>query len=434
MVSNYSLADKFAVMAILTLPYDSIPHILPFVYRPLSLYFIAIAFFLYMFQDRGKVGLSRAVKQILFFALVTLVLGTFVLLHNVEDYYGLKFYAPSLLVGMLSVWVFSKFIQKHHCPELNRDVLKYVGYAYIFAMIIGSLETLSCFRLLPYDLKTPINAFFGGWQPGRPCLTNSEASYASQHMCFAVLIFTYLYKHLFQKKWFYCAVWAGGLLLITASAKGFIVLIMTLLLYGLFSSIIRGKLQSFLVKAFVVASLLLLLCFAIYQIMLLYPDTYFSRRILNFSGITNMVETDTSAFVRIGLPVLALRMFLDSPLLGLGAGGFHVFALDYISEYMPFAMNLTDVVYMRTTGKAMSCPLIFQVLANFGVYGFYLFIRPLATLWKQNKMNMRLSETTILLFSYFTVQFFQNGNWAYMQIWLLFALFARKNVCNKDAL
>ena len=119
-------------------------------------------------------------------------------------------------------------------------------------------------------------------------------------------------------------------------------------------------------------------------------------------------------------------MFFYNPLFGLGAGGCHVFTLEYIQKFMPFAMSLNDVLYMRKTGNPMSSAIFFQVLANFGVYGFLLFIRPFVVIWNRNKKIIASSKTFALLFSFFIVQVAQNGNWAYMQIWFLFAFFSIK--------
>lgn len=82
MMNNYFLADKFVIMAILTLPYDSIPHILPFVYRPLSLYFIAAAFVIYLFQDKLRFEFPRSTTQMLLFFFLSITLGSIVLLCN----------------------------------------------------------------------------------------------------------------------------------------------------------------------------------------------------------------------------------------------------------------------------------------------------------------------------------------------------------------
>ena len=425
-MSTHSLADKLVIMAILALPYDAIPHILPFVYRPLSLYFIVAAFAIYLLQNHGRFSLPKPVIQILFFSVVSVSVGSVVLLYHTGSFVGLKYYVPGLAMGMLSVIVFSQFLSRHKDPDFPKTVLKYVGYAYIPAMFLGTLETLSCYHILPHVVKSVINAIFGGWQEFRPCLTNSEASYASQHMVFAIFVYAYLYKVFHLKKWMYCTIVAAMLLLFTVSTKGYLLIILSVAFYGVFSSIAKGNFQKMVLKSIAVLLVLTLICFAMYQVLLLDPGTYFAKRVLEFKSISETIESDSSAFVRLGLPMIALKMFLHNPLLGLGAGGCHVFTLEYIQRFMPFAMNLNDVLYMRKTGNAMSSAIIFQVLANFGVYGFVLFIRPLVVIWKRNKKIVASIRSFALLFSFFIVQVVQSGNWAYMHMWFLFAFFSIK--------
>ena len=394
-MSTHSLADKLVIMAILALPYDAIPHILPFVYRPLSLYFIVAAFAIYLLQNHGRFSLPKPVIQILFFSVVSVSVGSVVLLYHTGSFVGLKYYVPGLAMGMLSVIVFSQFLSRHKDPDFPKTVLKYVGYAYIPAMFLGTL-------------------------------TNSEASYASQHMVFAIFVYAYLYKVFHLKKWMYCTIVAAMLLLFTVSTKGYLLIILSVAFYGVFSSIAKGNFQKMVLKSIAVLFVLALICFAMYQVLLLDPGTYFAKRVLEFKSISETIESDSSAFVRLGLPMIALKMFLHNPLLGLGAGGCHVFTLEYIQRFMPFAMNLNDVLYMRKTGNAMSSAIIFQVLANFGVYGFVLFIRPLVVIWKRNKKIVASIRSFALLFSFFIVQVVQSGNWAYMHMWFLFAFFSIK--------
>ena len=90
-MSTHSLADKLVIMAILALPYDAIPHILPFVYRPLSLYFIVAAFAIYLLQNHGRFSLPKPVIQILFFSVVSVSVGSVVLLYHTGSFVGLKY-------------------------------------------------------------------------------------------------------------------------------------------------------------------------------------------------------------------------------------------------------------------------------------------------------------------------------------------------------
>ena len=429
---HYSLADKLVIMAILTLPYDAIPHILPFVYRPLSLYFVGMAFVAYQFQDHFRFKLPKPVKHILFFALATVSVGALVLLYHTGTFTGLKYYVPSLTIGMLSVVTYSRFIISHADSDFTYEFLKLAGFAYIPAMIIGSLETLSNYHILPYFVKSSINAAFGGWQPIRPCLTNSEASSGSVHMCFAFFIYRVLYEKTLIKIWRNCAFLAILLLLLTVSTKGFIVLFLTIVLFAVISSIASKNFGNFLKKILVLTSILALLSFAIYQILLYDSNAYYSRRILNFISVTNLIENESSAFTRIGLPMLAFKMFLNHPFCGLGAGASHVFMLDYIREYAGYAMNFADVIHMRKTGNAMSAAILFQVLGCFGLYGAILFLKSLKSIWSCCKKNITNSSAKTLLFAFFIVLFFQSGNWAYMQIWFLFAFFSCINICEKN--
>ena len=421
---NYSLADKFVIMAILTLPYDAIPHILPFVYRPLSLYFIGLAFVVYLVQDNFRFELPRPIIQILIFALVTVSIGGLVLFYNTGNFTGLKYYVPSFAMGILSVITFSKFLAAHADSDFIYIFLKFAGLAYIPAMFLGTLETLSNYHILPYVVKSSVNAVFGGWQPVRPCLTNSEASSGSVHMCFAFFVYRALYEKTLMKKWRNCSFFAILLLLFTVSTKGYTVFILTFVFYTVISNVANMNFGNFLKKILLLTIVLILFSFAVHQIILLNPDAYYSKRILNFISVTYLIENDSSAFVRIGIPMLAFKMFLNHPFLGLGAGGSHVFMLDYIRDYASYAMNFGDVLHMRKTGVSMSTSVSFQVLACFGIYEDVLFIISIGSIWVGGKNKIICSQTMTLLFALFIVFFFQSGNWAYMQIWYLFALFS----------
>jgi O-antigen ligase len=243
-------------------------------------------------------------------------------------------------------------------------------------------------------------------------------------MVFAVFIYAFLYKNFRQKKWLYCIIASALLLLFTVSTKGYILILLSMFFYGIFSGLAKGNIQKILGRVFIVSSLLALIIWAMYQVLLLNSGAYFAKRVLEFSSIAETIEADSSAFVRIGLPMIAIKMFLYHPLLGLGAGGYHFFALDYIQKFMPFAMNLNDVIQMRKSGTVMSAAIIFQVLANFGLYGFVFFVRPLFVIWKRYRTFIATSKTVALLFSLLILFIFQSGNWAYMHMWFLFAFFS----------
>lgn len=422
---KYSLPDRFVIVALMTLPYDSM-HVLPFTYRPLSLYFLVIAFFLYLYQDRGKIYLSRPMSKMILFIFVSLFVGTIVLLFS-NSLTALKFYVPGISMGVLSAITFFRFfckMSKKTGLDYIRIVFSFIAIGYTLAMIIGSLEALATYHVLPYFVKSSLNLIFGGWQVNRVCLVNSEASYASTHMCFVFPIFFYLFEKTKNKKYLYLTIWALVLMFITVSTKGYAILFFMIFLYPVVSVLLSGKMKQIAPRIAKIMVLIIVLGFIGYEILLVNQDTYFGRRILAFQGFSHLLESDGSAFTRIGLPLIATRMFLDNVFLGLGVGGFHENAVSYIHEYMPFALSLREFELYLESGSVFSCAIFFQVLANFGLYGLILFIRPFSSIFHLQRKIIAESKSLILLFVFFILMTLQNGNWAYMPFWMLFALFS----------
>lgn len=421
---RFSIADRFVILAIWVLPYEFMFIPIPFTYRPASLLFLPVAFAIYFFESKTALKLNKPIKQMLMFILLSCSIGTVVLIFKTNSISCIKYYFPSISMGCLSMLTFAHFFSKHfHEKNFSMKILTLVGKAYVPVLLLGTIETLSCYHILPYVFKSLINAPFGGWQSSRPCLTMREASFAATHMCFIFPIYFYLSENV-KKRWKLCAIWSLVLLLATVSTKGFMMFLMMMFAHPIIRMLAKGNVKVLIKNVFFVALALLILVPIVYQLLILNPDAYYTKRILNFTDIVTLISTDNSAFTRIGLPIISIRMFLDNPIFGLGCGGFFTESIFYIQKYMPFALSLREVQEFFYQGYSFASAILFQVMANFGIYGLLLFLLPLKNIWNQQKKILAENGGLTLFYSMLLILTIQNGNWGYMLFWFSFVFFS----------
>lgn len=422
-----SLADKCTIGGLWALPYDAIPHIFPSVYRPLSLYFLVLAFFFYLYEFKGNIKLNNGMKNILVFFFATIFIGSIVTFIRFDDLRGLSFYIPSICMGVIGYISFSFFFNKLASSQTQENyiysVFKIIGTAYIPAIFLGSLEALSSYHVLPYAIKISINSIFGGWtEQRRVCLVMSEASYAATHMAFVLPIYWYLYRITNKKVWKALLYSTVLLLAATMSTKGFGMLFLMLLSAVLLKAIKQKNLLKLLQNLLIVFFGICIIGISGYFLLTnLSTDVYYVKRILAFQGLSYAIQNDGSAFTRIGLPLIALRIWQDFPIWGGGTGAYNILGIDYLREYMPFAMSLREYTMYLKKGYIFAACISTRVLSDFGLWGGIIFFLGIKHNIQRYLVLKSCIQPLFLFISIPIVFLFLTGNFAYMLFWVSLA-------------
>lgn len=110
-------------------------------------------------------------------------------------------------------------------------------------------------------------------------------------------------------------------------------------------------------------------------------------------SLVSILLLDDSIFLRIGNPIIALDLFGNNWLYGVGVNNFHLYFYDYIMENIPKAMNLGQVKFIIENRVGIT-PKSF--IPNILVSGGLLFGLPL--LWNIVKSQNRSKEFLFLFF------------------------------------
>ena len=420
-----SLAEKLCVMGLFLLPYDALP-VMPTHYRPVSVYFFCLAFVLFFFfENKGKMELNNVSKWLLLFFVYSIPVGVATSLYygnplaNVADHFA------AFIMGLFAFLSLSFYFSRLWSFEVVLDrATDILAYAYTLPIIVCVLEMLAIYTPFPMSVKFALNSVFGGWQRGRICGSSSECAWMAMHLMTIMPVYYYRGFFLGETRRKILFVSALTVFLICFSLKGFLILVVACVIFYLYHSAQKKALAEAVLK-------LLILVVALWGAtnLMVYAAShmkasYYTWRILNISSATSPRELlflDGSVFVRCGFPIIAMRIFLDNPLFGTGAGSFAYMFRDYILTYYSEALNYGEVLLYIKTGTSANTTIYAKLFSEFGIFGALMFLR----FYIYAAINSSIRNSIILFWSAILLALpFQQGSYAYLPMWVGVAVIA----------
>jgi len=421
-----ALIKILVFIAILLLPLDSVPYILPSTYSPISIYPLIIAFPLILSIYFTKIKTIKKSNLILICFYIYSIISSFLFSNFVyDDNSGFIDFFVTLTIGVVVYLVFDYYFSLIS-EEFNTNekyfewVFKLIGNVYIFVLLYGVYEILSMLGILPGILENFINTLLDVSGGSRITLLSGEPSWATFHLIFIIPIYWYLKKYNKRyNKYFYLAIL---LLIMTFSMQGYIILLAAMLLNMLYQKKIRLLLKYlFLISIFIILFILVLPIFSN-----LFEGMYFVNRfskINNLTTIGDIFYLDSSVFTRTIYPIIGLLIFKKNPLFGVGGGNFRFELGGYITKYFPKGLRFPPVVDNITGEVSNPFNMLSRLLSETGIIGTGLFTWFVYSIFKKIKINLSSISRDIGMFLIFSICIYlQFDSFAFIQPWLAFAI------------
>ena len=400
--------------------FDSFPIPIDFVYRPLSIFPLAILAlnrlkFLFL---KNKVHLP---KKIFYFFLIILFISIYQSVINYKNLSGLiKFILEIIVIIIIYNGFMRGFelsINKKGIKSNLRSSFKLVIYALI---LIGTTQLL--FRFLNLEnLTNTLNSLFTyRYNASRIQFFSGEPSMGVRTIVFFISMYTFI----LEKKVPYL-VWFLVLFLIFFSGSTFGILF--IVLFGFFYSILKSSLKTILINLLFFILTVIIIYFLL-PLLLNYLSPYAQNKInlvyrlissLDSENLLLIAERDGSFFLRIFNPIIGFLVFLNN-LFGVGGENFKFEYIATINEYFPFALNHNTVQKVLFEGSEITPKsLIFKMLAEFGLFGFWIILFTFNRLRKIIKDNSDL----FLLFIFILTLSINYGSYIYIPLIFTLSLF-----------
>lgn len=424
------------VVAILLLPYDAV-RFLPSFYSPLTLIplLLMLPFSIaYFFRNKLDTRLLFVVGFWLFGLLSALV--TWSRLGNTEEVFD---FTVTLTLGIIFFVAFDSGFRRVAARTTVREYVlwfcRLACVAYSIPLFVGVLETLSLIGVLPASVNDSLRDFFGGWQTGRLTLTNYEAAWAAMHLLICMPLYFFCYKEVRKPLYLIAFVVSVFLFMYAMSAHGFVSAAAGLFLGAVLVAYSRGSLIQFLKVFLPVVILIVVGVAAVYGIALNSPSTYFTRRVIEFTDVDSLIRSDGSSFVRIIYPSIGLRMFLENPLFGLGAGSFTAEFPRYIFNDFQWAIAVHDEVRGNVFGGGSvgAICLYTRILGEMGLVGGVLLLGAIVSAIKQVKLIGAKPYWPIVIWAALTLcLMLQFSSLCFVPFWMVLAFIGSLGYCKAE--
>lgn len=387
------------------IPYDGL-YILPTNYRPIVIYGLLI-FFIIGFSKSHKIDKA---EQYLWLFTIYAIAVTFISKLVNPNFGGIEsaidFTIP-LMMGTVSFSAFNQYFKllfrKYGNKIAVHNTFEVLGKAYYLPLIVGVLEELSLLGVLPSGVKFGLNSFFGGWQDTRLNMTTTEASWVSMHLLFVIPIYIYLIKMHPKKTQYKVALITSIVLFLCALslqglATGIVGLLVYVLMYGLINKNLLKILKILFIIIFIIFAVTIISYFIVQNST---NNSYFIVRIKKFIDLNTLINTDGSSFVRICNPIIAILMFIDFPVFGIGGDGFPFIYMTYLKKYFPNQVYNLDIFNSANNYLMVEVSLFAKVLCSTGIIGTILYVMFLYVILRKIKFleNEKEIQSSLLLWS-----------------------------------
>ncbi len=416
-------SDLVAQVALLLIPFYSLPITDAMLYRPVSAGLFALLS-IYFFTQRIAyvfVDFLLILFTILAVAQTTIIMALF------DDKLDVAFRSCTpLVLGVLSYFGAAYTIRRLGISNVV-NILSWTGAGLV---IFGWLELFS--NIVHFSgIKQILFVLTGEIQEDRIQLFTREASWAAKCITFYIPFLTHkatITPSLFFKL---IAIGAWGLLGATFSLDGIVGVMLGLCLYGTVVAFKTRELLQVLI-IIILAAIVAVLYLIFAQEIVSFLDTYnfyFINRITSslrmdgyWGALTKFAFADDSTFIRVFYPIAGFRMFLDYPF-GSGLGSFALHFQQYIPlDYIQLEL-MPGVEYNIGNGVADPMSLYAKIAAECGLVSGVPIIAFLFLCGRSvYRSNGPYSRCILLSYCLMLGVLLQYGSFLYVPMWLVFAL------------
>lgn len=414
------------IISMWLMPYDSIPGILPSVYRPISIYSISLFFLLIVLIElRNGIIIDQSKKSFLFFTFYSVFITILISAFRFNLFDNSKDYFITFAFGIMTFYSFNnylKIIKKGYSNEKYIEwFFRLISNIYIIPLSIGFIELLCLLHILPIKLKIIINNLLGGFQYSRITMGSKEASWISMQLIIILPILLFLYIKFKKKRYILSFILSLVIFVYNVSMQGFMTLLFSFIIYTFIISIINNKFRVFIKNFLLSIVIISLLYIALRLVINILPSSYYTDRLAYITDIPKLIRNDGSAFIRIVYPITSGLIFIDNPLIGIGGGNYPIVFGDYIMKFFPWAIpKYPEVAYHIATKNTGTGCLYMKVLAEFGVVGGLLFSSLIFSIMKKIKYIRTKKLVVFWCISIFSIMI-QFDSYAYVPFWVCMA-------------
>lgn len=417
---------KLMLMALILLPFEAIPHTMPSIYRPITAYPLCIIGAIYIVKSIREKKINKIDFDFIIFGIYTVIAGIMLSYFKFNSFSAFLDFLLTFIMGLLSFFGANYGFQKIRMGEKNNEeyicvVLTFLSKIYTYVLLIGFVELLCQIGILPFSLLKLIYTFTGGRQYNRVCLLSSEAAYASNHLILMAILFYFMIKKSKKKKYVIYISLTALIFIYNMSGMGLINVIAMFIIYIIISYLFVRNNKT--IKFAIGLTLALLVGFQIIKVILPYMQgSYYIDRLINFTSIDKLLRTEGSAFIRIAYPYLAIMIFLNNIVFGIGAGNFCNMLEGQLNKYYPWAILQYDEVYshVKLHVEQTGC-LYTRLLAETGIVGFVLFMRPMLKIIKKFKYicDKQYINVLIIIVTFIFSSILQVDSFVYEIFWVM---------------
>jgi hypothetical protein len=416
-------SDLVAQVALLLIPFYSLPITDAIDYRPVSAGLFALLSIYFFTQHIAYVF----VDFLLILFTILAVAQTTIIMALFDDKLDVAFRnCTPLVLGVLSYFGAAYTIRRLGiCNVVN--ILSWTGAGLV---IFGYLELFS--NIVHFTgIKEILFVLTGTIQEDRIQLFTREASWAAKCITFYIPFLTHkatITPSLFFKL---IAFGAWGLLGATFSLDGIVGVMLGLCLYV---TVVAFKTRKFLqVLIIIIPAAIVAILFGIFAPEIVsFLDTYnfyFINRITSslrmdgyWDALTKFAFADDSTFIRVFYPIAGFQMFLHYPF-GSGLGSFALYFQQYVPlDYIQLEL-MPEVEKSIVTGMAVPESLYSKIAAECGLVSGVPIIAFLFLCGRSvYRSNGPYSRCILLSYCLMLGALLQFGSFLYVPMWLVFAL------------
>jgi O-Antigen ligase len=417
-------SDLVAQVALLSIPFYSLPITDAMLYRPVSAVLFALLS-IYFFTQRIAYVF---VDFLLILFTILAVAQTIIIMALFDDKLdvAVRNCAP-LVLGVLCYFGAAYTIRRLGiCNFVN--ILSWTGAGLV---IFGWLELFS--NIVHFSgIKEILFVLTDEIHEDRIQLFTREASWAAKCITFYIPFLTHKATSTPSLFFKLIAFGAWGLLGATFSLDGIVGVMLGLCLYGM---VVAFKTREFL-QVVLIVIILAAIAAVLYGIfapeIVSFLDTYnfyFIDRITSslrmdeyWDALTKFAFADDSTFIRLFYPIAGFRMFLDYPL-GSGLGSFALHFQQYVPlDYIQFEL-MPELENSVVTGVADPKSLYSKIAAECGLVSGVPIIAFLFLCGRSvYRSNGPYSRCILLSYCLMLGVLLQFGSFLYVPMWLVFAL------------
>lgn len=416
----------YILLAIILLPLDSVPGVLPSVYRPISVIVLVFIFPLIVIMkafERKRIKITNLLIMLFYITTITI---SYILSNNIyNDLSGFYDFTITLTIGLVSYFSFDYYFSIVRNRFVSNEeyiywIFNILGKVYIPVLIYGIYEVLTMLGLIPSGLKDLVLKYLTGRGGPRVQLTSGEPSWASMHMIFIIPIYYYLMqKNIKFKKYFYLSI---IIFMLMFSLQGILMVVFGLTLY-----LIIGKKYRELFKYLFYSLCFFIAFFFIWKLLgNSFGSAYYITRIgkiFNISNLSDLIYIDGSIFIRTVFPFIGFLIFENNILTGVGGGNFRYELGTYITQFFPSGLRFYEVEGSIKGLSGNPKSMYSRLLAETGLIGTVIYSWFLYLLFKKIKIKNYISSNIVKLFFLFLISIYlQFDSFAYIHLWLGFAI------------